>query len=166
MAIILIVISFLFEGFFTTLISLNSLFIPLFTLTSIIILYPFFDIKENWHKYIIVSIIFGMLYDIVYTNSIFINTISFCLCSILVIIINHYLNPSIIIKLGILLIGIIIHMIVTYLLLCLFNYLPFNENILIKGIYSSFIANIIYGVIIYLLSNLISKKLKVRKYMQ
>lgn len=166
MAIIFIIFSFLFEGIFTNLISLNSLLIPLFTLTSLIILYPFFDIKENWHKYIIVSIIFGMLYDIVYTNSIFINTVSFSLCSVIVIIINNYLKPSILIKLGILLINIIIYRIITYLLLCVFNYLKFNENILIKGIYSSIIANIIYGIIIYLLSDWISKKFKIRKYTQ
>jgi len=75
MAILLIFLSFLLEGFFTNLVSLNSIFIPLFTLTSLIMLYPFFDINNNSHKYIIVAIVFGLLYDIVYTNSSFINTI-------------------------------------------------------------------------------------------
>lgn len=164
MAILLIFLSFLLEGFFTNLVSLNSIFIPLFTLTSLIMLYPFFDINNNSHKYIIVAIVFGLLYDIVYTNSSFINTISFSLCSLLIIFINHYLNPSILLKLGILLTIIIIYRIFTYLLLCAFNYLNFSENILIKGIYSSLLVNIIFGLILYFLSNFISKKLNIRKY--
>ena len=164
MIILLIFISFLLEGYFTTFISLNSLFIPLFTLTSIIILYPFFDIKENFHKYIIISIIFGLLYDIVYTNSVFINTISFTICSVILIFMNHYINSSLILKLGVVTIVIAIYRFISYLLLCIFNYLNFNENILLKGIYSSLIINIIYATILYIISNFISQKLNIRKY--
>lgn len=164
MAIVFIIISFLLEGIFTKFINLNSLFIPLFTITSLVILFAYFNNKDKYFSYFITSIIFGFLYDIFYTNSLFINTFAFALNSLVIIFINNYLSPSLLSKIGINIITIVFYRITTYFMLCLYGYINFNENILLKGIYSSIIVNLIYGIILYFICNFCAKKLNIKKY--
>ena len=162
MPIILIIISFFLEGMITNLISLDSLFLPLFTLTSMVILYPFFN-REKFYNYIITCFIIGAIYDIAYTNSLFINTFSFSLISVLIILIDHYIDSNIFSRSGINIVSIVLYRIITYFLLILFNYLSFNGNILIRGIYSSIIINFIYGMFLYFIANYINNKLILKK---
>lgn len=164
MTIVFIIISFLLEGIFTNLVSINSLFIPLFTITSLVILFPYFNNKDKYFSYFIISVIFGFLYDIFYTNSLFINTFAFALNCLIIMFINNYVSPNLLIKMGVNVIVIIFYRITTYFMLCLYGYIIFNENLLLKGIYSSIIVNLIYGIILYFISNLCAKKLNIKKY--
>ena len=52
---------------------------------------------------------------------------------------------------------------IAYLLLFIFGFINFNYNILIKGIYSSLILNIIYGLFLYFICDKIDNKLNRRK---
>lgn len=163
MAYITIFISFILEGIFTNIVSMNSIFIPLFTITSLVMLFPYFNDKRDNLNYIVISAIAGLFYDIVYTNSLFVNTFAFTLCSLLVIFINKYVTSNLFNRSCINIVIIIIYRIFTFFALCLFQYIHFNENILLKGIYSSIIANIIFGIIIYIVFNKIGKKLNLKK---
>ena len=160
--IIAIIISFILEGIFTNLISINSIFLPLFTITSFVITYPYFN-KEKKYLFIITSFIIGVIYDIAYTNSLFINTFTFILCSLLIMLINKYIKENLISKIIINIFITIMFKIISYLLLFTFEFIKFNQNILLKGIYSSLILNIIYGLILYIICDKINRKLKLRK---
>lgn len=160
--IVIIILSFILEGIFTNIVSMNSIFLPLFTITSLVITYPYFN-KEKKYKFIIMSIILGIMYDIVYTNSLFINTFSFTICGLIIIFIDFLIPDSFFGKIGTNLLLIIIYKIISYFLLIIFGFIKLNYNILFKGIYSSLILNIIYGIILYFVCDLISIKLNIRK---
>ena len=156
----IIIISFILEGVLTNIINTNSIILPLFTIVSLVITYPY--IKNNY-TFIIISIIIGLLYDIAYTNSLFINTFTFTLCSLLIIFIDKFIKESFFGRMCINIFMIIIFKILSYFLLFVFSFIKFNHNILIKGIISSLILNIIYGLILYFICDRISIKLNIRK---
>lgn len=157
---IILLFSFLLECSFSNILSINSILIPLFLLTSLTIIYPY--LKKEKHNFIIICTILGLLYDISFYNSAFINTISFGVCSIIIIIGYNYLTYNILNANIINLLVIIFYRIISYLLLCLIDYLSFNGLILLKGIYSSLIINILYGIIIYIIIDLVSKIFKIK----
>ena len=86
-SIIIIIISFLLDGLLSI---YRHYFIfdllPLFTITSLIIIYPLLYNKIN--NYYKIIIILGLLYDIVYTNTLLLNVSLFLLLSY--IIKNYY----------------------------------------------------------------------------
>lgn len=161
MIIAILLISFALEGIFSNFISSNSIFIPLFTVISLVIVYPYF--KDEKNKFYIYASFLGLLYDIVYTNCPFINTFSFLITSLMISLIYEYITVS---KFNITLINIIIllfHQTISYILLCFFSYTTFNEITLLTILYSSIITNIIYGFILFMLVNFLDKKHKIRK---
>lgn len=161
--ILIIILSFIFEGITTNLVPSNSLFLPLFTITSLVITFPYFN-KEKKYIFILVSTIMGILYDISYTNSLFINTFNFIICGLLIILIDNYISNSFINTIFINSLMIIMFKIISYLLLIIFGFINFNQSFLIKGIYSSIILNIIYGIILYFICDKLSNKLNIKKY--
>ena len=161
--ILIIIISFILEGVFTNLVSIDSIFLPLFTISSLVITYPYFN-KEKKYSFIIISSIIGIVYDIAYTNSLFINTFTFTICSLLLILIYNFIPDSFISRNCINIVIIIFFKFISYLLLFIFGFINFNQHILIKGIYSSLILNILYGIILYFVCDKISNKLNIRKY--
>ena len=158
---IIIIFSFLFEATFSNIVNTNSFLIPLFLLTSLSILYPYF--KNNKFNFVIVCIICGLFYDISLTNSNFINTISFGFCSGLIIIIYNYMNYNIFNSNFINIINIIFYRIISYLLLCIIDIIKFNEFSLIEGIYNSLLVNVIYGIILFVIVNLLSKIFNIKR---
>ena len=143
--IIIIILSFILEGVFSNLVSLNSILLPLFTITSLVICYPYFNKIKKYH-FIITSIIIGIIYDIAYTNSLFINTFTFTLCSLIIIYLDNYIHDSLINKTIINIILLIFFKVMSYLLLFIFGFIKFNYNILLKGVYSSIIKCILLDV--------------------
>ncbi len=156
-----LIVSFFLEGAFTNLISNNSLFVPMFTITSLTILYPYFNNKQP--KFMMMATLFGFFYDIIYTDSLFVNTFSFLIASIAIIIIYNYINMNWI-NINVLNIVIIaIFKVVSYMILCMVGYMHFKSNILIQGIYHSILVNILYGIILYVVTDGIGRKLHLRK---
>ena len=158
---IILIFSFLFDAMFSNIVSINSFLIPLFLLTSLSILYPYF--KNKYMTFFLVSIICGFFYDITLTNTPFINTITFGICSILIIIVYNYINYNIINSNLINIIIIIFYRIISYLFICIVDFVKFNEVILMKGIYNSIIINVIYGIVIYIIIDLISKIFRIKR---
>ena len=158
---IILIFSFLFEATFTKVVNIYSLLTPLFLLTSLTILYPYF--KKNNFNFIIASIICGLFYDVSLTGSPFINTISFGICSGFIILGYNYMNYNIVNSNFINIIIICIYRIVSYLLLCIIDYIKFNETFLLEGMYNSLVVNVIYGIIIFIIVNLIAKIFNIKR---
>ena len=157
----IIIFSFLFEASFSNIIPKDSLFTPLFLITSLVILFPYFKNKKI--NFIIVCIICGLFYDIVFCQSIFINTLSFGISGSLIVLAYNYINYNVYSSNFLNLIIIVFYRLISYLLLCIVDFISFNEVALLKGIYSSIIVNIIYGVFIYIIIALLSKIFRIEK---
>lgn len=158
---IIIIFSFLFESVFSNIVNNHTFLTPLFLLTSLSILYPYF--KNKTFNFVIVSIICGLLYDIAFTNSPFINTISFGLCSGLIILIYNYTNYNMFSSNFINIINIIFYRIISFLLLCIIDFVEFNELSLLEGIYNSLLVNVIYGIIIFIIASLLAKIFNIKR---
>lgn len=154
------VLSFLLDGIFSKYISPNSLFLPLFTIVSIIIIYPYFN--NNKFRYFKYIAILGLLYDIGYTNLLFYNFFIFMLLGYINIFIKYLLSECLYTNIIITIIIISIYRF-CYFILLLLQHNPCSFTSLFKIIYSSFLINIIYCIIIYLLSEYISNKYKIVK---
>ena len=161
MIFLVLVFSIFFEASFTNLISYSSTFLPMFLLSSLVILFPYFKNKNQ--NFLIVSGICGILYDIVFTNTLFINTLSFIICGILILLGYNYFNYKIYSCNILNIIIIILYRIISYTFLCVIDYTVFNDNILLKGIYSSILINIIYGIILYIILDLLSNILNIKR---
>ena len=158
---IILIFSFLFEAAFTNIVNNYSFLTPLFLITSLSILYPYF--KNNKFNFVIASILCGLFYDIGLTNSPFINTISFGICSGLIILGYNYMNYNIVNSNFINIIVICIYRIVSYLLLCIIDFVKFNEMFLLEGIYNSLLVNVVYGIIIFIIVSLIAKIFNIKR---
>lgn len=135
------IIAFLLDG----IISRYFMFFPLLTLISLI--------YENKNKYLLVLII-GILYDIVYTDTLFLNTIIFYLCLFFIEFYFRKMKNNFLNKLLLGFILIIIYRISTYLFLSISNYLTFDFLILIKSILFSLIS-LLYIFIRYIYEKMI-----------
>ena len=157
---LVILLSFMLEILFSNIVSANSLFIPLFFIVSLIITYPYFKSKIS---FIIIFTICGLIYDLGFVNTVFINTICFTAVGFLTLFLHSYMNYNLVSTSIVTLLIIVFYRIINYLLLCLTAYTNFHFLSLFKGIYSSLIVNIIFGVIIYLLLETLSKKFNIKK---
>ena len=81
----ILLFSLIFDGLLTNylpfLVNDLSWFTPLLTLTSILIIYPFYRKKET--KYYILIFIIGIIYDLLYTNLLFFNAILFLIIALI-----------------------------------------------------------------------------------
>ena len=155
----ILIISLILDGLLTNylpfLVNELSLFTPLFTLTSIFIIYPFYRKKEK--KYFILVFIIGIIYDLLYTNLLFFNALLFLVIA--------YLSKQIYKNFDISFIKLIIYIsliIISYetltgLIIFIFNLVPITISKIIYKITHSLIINIIYGEIIYLILNKLLK---------
>lgn len=160
MPIIIIILSLFFDGILTNLLPYTidslSLFTPLLTIVSLILIYPFYQKKLN--SYYLVSLITGLIYDLLYTNLLFLNSILFLF---LAFIIKYLYNNLEINYLNIILYTIILIAIYESsqaLLLIVFNIVPITFSKLIYKIVHSLLLNIMYTEIIYLIVSHLPKR--------
>ena len=158
---VILIFSFLFESAFSNVVNNYSFLTPLFLLTSLTVLFPYF--KNNKFNFIIVSIICGLLYDISFTNSPFINTISFGISSGFIILGYNYINYNIVNFNFINIIMICVYRIISYLLLCIIGIINFKTVYLFEGIYNSLLVNIVYGIIMFIIVELIAKIFNIKR---
>ena len=144
----MIFVSFLLEVLTASYLNFNTILIPLFTLMS------FIFIINNKNIYIL-TIIVGVLYDILYTSTPFLNTYIFLF---LIFILKKIDTKNISLKnaLFINFFIIILYKIIIFSILIFFNKIDFNLYIILNEIKSSIIINLIYTIILYF----INKKIK------
>jgi len=160
---ITLILSLLLDGILTNylpfLVNDLSLFTPLFTLVSIFIIYPFY--RKNEKKYFIIVIIIGLLYDLFYTNLLFLNAILFFIIGLLTKYLYKNLETSHLKLLIYIPIIIAVYESLTAIVLFTFNIVPITFSKLGYKIVHSLILNIIYGEIIYFISNIVKRKKKI-----
>ena len=158
MIVFVTVLSFLLDGIITKYISTNTIFLPLLTVMSLIIIYPYF--KEPY-KYFRYCSILGILYDIVYTNTIFYNFFIFILLGLIItffyyIFSNRLLNTII---LGFIII--IVYKFINYVFILIIKNNNLNFKVLLTNIFNSLLLNILFLILGFILTKYYSKKHKI-----
>ncbi len=161
MVVAVLIISFILDSLISNFIPLNSILMPLFTIMSLIIIYPYFN--NNKSKYLLACFTTGMLYDLIYTNTIIIHAFLFLVIGFIIIrlnlvLSNNWLNVAIMA-----IIIIIIYRIIAYGLLLITANITFNFFTLFKSIYSSLLLNFIYVVLAFIITDKVATKLKIRR---
>lgn len=157
----IIVFSLFFESSFSNIIPFNSILTPLFLITSLVIMYPYFRNKNI--NFLISCLLCGIFYDVIFSNSSFVNTISFVVFGGIIILGYNYIKYNILSSNILNVVVIVLYRIISYLILCIIDYSNFNGFSLLEGIYNSIIINVIYGIIIYIIMDKISKIFKIKR---
>lgn len=157
-----IISSFFLESICSNYISINSsLFIPLFSIISLVIIYPYFNNKDLQFLQCCAGV--GLAYDLIFTNTLIFNMVIFLGIGVIIKLINFFISNN---PLNITLISalsIVFYRLITYIVLCIVGYLNFNFQVLYKSIYSSLLLNVIYAFFVYLLTDYFSRKYKIQK---
>lgn len=158
MILVVSIISFILDGVLSKYL-FSSLFIPLLTIISLIIIYPYF--RNNNYRFLKYTFIIGLLYDISYANTLFYHTFIFLILGLIIILINYLFSRSLFININISIICIISYRVIDYLFLIIFKNFDISSISLFKTIYSSFLLNIVYCIILYIITEKYSKKHKI-----
>lgn len=156
---LILVISFLLDNLISFFLNTNLLFNPLLSLVSLIIIFRYYH-KKDENKYLITSFVLGLVYDIVCTDTIFLNAGIYLLLSLFIIKFYKIFSYNLLNSAILLIIVIIIYRSITFLVLSNFNFISFNLYHLLQSIYSSLILNLLY------LSFFFLKKKKYKRYLQ
>ncbi len=147
--IIIILISLILDGVLTNYLGYYrsdlSIFNPLFTLVCLMLLYKKYDLKE----YLIVLVITSIVYDLMYTNILFLNTFLFLVVYFAIKFMYKKLSNSYFNNLLICISGIIIYLVAFYFVLLIINYSDLSIYLLGRQIVSSILMNLIYFSILY-----------------
>ena len=160
MKIAILIISFLLDGIITNFISIDSIFYPLFTLVALIVIFPYFNDNKDYYKS---AFAIGLAYDLIYTDTLIYYSFLFLFLSFLISKLIKFLADNYISLIIITLIIIVIFRSITFLFISLIGNIPFDINIWFKSIYSSVIINIIYVIILSIVTNFLSNKFRIRK---
>jgi len=159
---IIIVMSLLLDGILTNylpyLVNDLSLFTPLFTLVSIIIIYPFF--RKDEMKYFIVVFLTGIIYDLFYTNLIFFNAVLFTTIAYISSRVTKNMTRNTLNLLLETVVMIVLYEALTGLILFTYHVVPITIYKVWYKIIHSLIINIIYVELIYWILKIIPKKYK------
>lgn len=161
--IIYIVVSFLLDGIFSNYVGINlvdpSYFRTIFTIISLVVIYEYFSNKK---KYYLILCIFGMLFDIVYTNTFILNIIIFLIISFVIYRLDEYM-PSNILTINIKSYTCIaIYHIVSYIILLLANYNSYSLKLLGIILGRSILMSVIYASISYFIMKRLLNYSKIR----
>lgn len=156
---LILVISFLLDNLISFFLNTNLLFNPLLSLVSLIIIFRYYHRKDE-NKYLITSFVLGLVYDIVCTDTVFLNAGIYLLLSLFIIKFYKIFSYNLLNSAILLIIVIIIYRSITFLVLSNFNFISFNLYHLLQSISSSVILNLLY------LSFFFLKKKKYKRYLQ
>ena len=156
---LILVISFLLDNLISFFLNTNLLFNPLLSLVSLIIIFRYYHRKDE-NKYLITSFVLGLVYDIVCTDTIFLNAGIYLLLSLFIIKFYKIFSYNLLNSAILLIIVIIIYRSITFLVLSNFNFISFHLYHLLQSISSSLILNLLY------LSFFFLKKKKYKRYLQ
>lgn len=156
---LILVISFLLDNLISFFLNTNLLFNPLLSLVSLIIIFRYYHRKDE-NKYLITSFVLGLVYDIVCTDTVFLNAGIYLLLSLFIIKFYKIFSYNLLNSAILLIIVIIFYRSITFLVLSNFNFISFNLYHLLQSIYSSLILNLLY------LSFFFLKKKKYKRYLQ
>jgi len=163
-SVILLIFSFLFEGFISNCIASSltefNLFSTLYTLITLVVIYQYF---YNEKKYYILLIIFSFLIDIVYTNTLILNVVLFIAISLIVKFLNFILPENILMVNIMSICSVILYHILSYIILTIINYNTYPMSLLLNICLNSIIMTIIYTTLIYYVSKFLYSKFDMKQ---
>ena len=150
LSVISLIFSFLLQGFVSNFQSFTidkiNMFSSVFLLINFVVLYQYF---ENDKKFLLLVVIFGILFDIVYTNTFVLCTAFFILLFFLNKIFNFFFPSNVVtVNLFSFLLMIIYH-VLSFVILSLLNFDSYSFFVLLKVIISCLFMNIIYTTFLY-----------------
>ncbi len=154
--IIIMILSFILDSVFSNIFN-DSIFVPLISLMSIIVLKKKYKIENN--VYLFFTALIGLLYDLIYTSTPVLNMMIYLLLGIIVIFFFKYFRKNLFNELLLSTILIVLYRTIIFIVLTISNILESNITILIKSIYSSLFLNYIYIGITYFIIKKINKKM-------
>lgn len=159
MIFVYIILSFLLDGLISNYLNFTissiSYFTTIYTIISFAVSYNYFSNKK---KYLLVLLIMGLLFDIVYTNTFPLNVIVFILIGMLVGYLDESL-PSNILTINIKsYLSIILYHILSYLILLISHYNSYDLYLLKEILLRSIIMTIIYTTLSYFIIKKINPK--------
>ena len=143
--IIISILSFFLDGIFSILCEKNSLLLALFSLCSLIVIYPFINDK---YKLLFFSLGLGFSYDIIYTQTPLLYTILFVLLGLFIMLYFRFIPHNIITSIFCTVLVIFLYRLLSYTCVVFINEYNFDFNEVLKSFYSSLISNLIYVVLI------------------
>ena len=160
---IIIVISSIFlDGILTNYLpyspSTLSLFTPLLTVVSFILIYPFY--RKKVKKYYIISITIGLIYDLLYTNLLFINAILFLIIAYITKIIYKNIEVNYLNIILFVIVIISLYEALNGLIIVVFNLVPITIEGIVYKITHSLLLNILTTEVIYIFIKYLPKKYK------
>lgn len=144
---ILFMISLFLEGLLSNIIPFYSYISMLLLFTSIVLFYPY--AKRNFKKYMIVIFIYGVLYDLIYTQALFLDGILFSVCIFLLHYLYKFFKTIPFSDFWLLILMILLYRSFGYFVLCMIGYLQFDVGIYIHSLLSSILFNVVYGILLY-----------------
>ncbi len=159
MSYIVAILSLILDGILSFFLNNNLIFNSLFTLTSLIIIFRYYRRKGDI-KYLICCGILGLLYDIIYTDTIFLNVGIYLIIGVLVIKYFKLFSYNLLNSLLLLMIIIFLYRLLTFIVLSNVEIIKLDFNKLFKSFYSSLILNIFYITSFFL------KRKKYKKYLK
>ena len=135
-----------------------SLFTPLLSVITIFLIVPFY--RKDEKKYLINVFIYGIIYDLFYTNLLFWNAFIFLIIALIAIFIykNYEINfLKIIIPLIVIITS---YELINASIIWIFQLVPITFSKVIYKITHTLLLNIIYGELIYIILKIIPKKYK------
>ena len=163
-SIITVIISAIIQGIMSNYLGYTytdlSLFSTIYVLIALLIIKPYF---ENEKKYLAILIIFGIIVDIVYTNTFILNTCVF----VVVYYFSkafHFLFPYNLFTINISnLLSIFLYHIISFLILLILGYDNYTIGVLIKILSHSSIMTILYTSFVYICVQFIHEKFQLKE---
>lgn len=157
---IIIVLSLILDGILTNYLPFMesdlSLFTPLLTVTSLVLIYPL--LYKQQKRYFITIFILGIIYDLFYTNLLFFNGLIFLFLGFVIIKIYQLFGSGYIKVIITIILIIILYELLNVSIFLIFNLVPITLDKITYKISHSILLNLIYGEIIYIVLKLIPKK--------
>ncbi len=160
--VVVLIFSFFLESIISNFIPLDTnLFVPLFTLISLIIIYPYFNGEKT--NYLKVCAGIGFLYDVVFTDTLMMNLVLFVLLGLFICFLNQLFSNNVFSVILISVVIIFLYRVMEYGILCLSGLFAFHMERLWESIFSSLLLNLFYVSIVYLITDFFAKKYHIRK---
>lgn len=164
-AFICLIVSFLLDGLCSNIFFLDpvnaSLFSTIYVLIAFVVLCPYFYEKK---KFFLLAVIFGLLFDIVYTNTFILHVIVFLLLGFCIQFFHSFLANSLFNNILISIGTIFLYYLLTFFFLWISNYNGGMMLSLGKILYSSILMTIIYSTILYWLIRLVLQKMHLKQF--
>ena len=150
------ILEYIVNGFFH-----GTLLTGLIVFSSVILLEPYF--KKNKELFFVYCFIVGFLYDFVYTGTYFMNAGLFLIIGIFVDYINGITPNNWFVSIIELIFLISLYRFCSFMFLGINGVIDMSFRVLFKSIYYSLLMNLVYGIILYFVLYLISRKFNIKR---